>query len=207
MKRINHALSLIFLIPLIFISKPCISQNKSASYSVNIETGFAGPLSETTFYKYWSSPISLSLSGLKQVHNHLYAGVEIDYCQFRTDDWLWLDSRLHLINPNLSSNYRITPLKKLIIIPEISIGYSWIIFSNPVTPAKYLKQYNESGFSFKSGLTIGYQFKNGFNLGLNSSYNEIFTRFGVSNSNLYENRKEANHISYLSLNLHLGILI
>jgi hypothetical protein len=207
MKRINHALFLIFLIPLIFISKPCISQNKTASYSVNIETGVAGPLSKTTFYKYWSSPINVSLTGLKQVYSHLYAGLEIDYFQFRTDDWLWLDSRLNLFNPNISTNYRVFLFKKLLFIPEFSLGYSWIIFSNSVTPAKYLKPYNEAGFSFKSGLTIGYQFKNGISLGLTSSYNEIFRRFGVNNSNLYENRREADHISYLSLNIHLGFTI
>ena len=207
MKRINNTLYLIFLIQLVSISEPCISQNKTTGYSINIETGFAGPLSKTTFFKYWSSPINVSLSGLKQVHNHLYAGLEINYSQFRTNDWLWLDSRLNIFNPNLSTNYRISLLKKLIIVPEISLGYSWIIFTNSVTPAKYLKPYNEAGFSFKSGLTIGYQFKNGISLGLTSSYNEIFKRFGVSNSNLYENRSEADHISYLSINIHLGFTI
>lgn len=207
MKRINFCLFLILLGQLLLIFNPCFSQDKNHVYSINIETGVAGPLSKTTFYKYWSSPINVSLSGFKQVHNHLYVGLEIDYCQFRTDDWLWLYSRLNLFNPNISTNYRISFLKKLILIPEFSLGYSWIIFSNSVTPAKYLKPYNEAGFSFKSGLTIGYQFKNGISLGLTSTYNEIFKRFGVINSNLYENRREADHISYLSLNIHLGFTI
>jgi hypothetical protein len=207
MKRINVCLFLILQVNLLLTFNPCLSQNKTHRYSINIQTGIAGPMSKTTFYKYWSSPINISLSGLKQVHNHLYAGLEIDYCKFRIDDWLWLDSRLNLFNPNISTNYRISLFKKLIFVPEFSIGYSWIIFSNSVTPAKYLKPFNEAGFSFKSGLTIGYQFKNGISMGITSSYNEIFKRFGVDNSNLYENRKEANNVSYLCLNVHLGFII
>jgi len=207
MKRINLCLFLIFLTQILLTSNPCLSQNKTHAYSINIETGVAGPLSKITFYKYWSSPINVSLSGLKQVHNHLYAGLELDYCQFRTDEWLWLDSRLNIFNPNISADYNILLLKKLILISEFSLGYSWIILSNSVTPVQYLKPYNESGFSIKPGLTIGYLFKNGICLGISSSYKVIFKRFGVDNSNLYENRKEADHISYLSLNIHLGFTI
>lgn len=207
MKRINLCLFLIFPVQILLTSNPCPAQHKTHAYSINIETGVAGPLSKITFYKYWSSPWNVSLSGLKQVHNHLYAGLELDYCQFRTDDWLWLDSRLNIFNPNISAEYNILLFKKLILIPEFSFGYSWISFSNSVTPVKYLKPYNEAGFSNKPGLTIGYLFKNGISLGLTSSYKIIFKRFGVDNSNLYENRKEADHISYLSLNIHLGFTI
>jgi hypothetical protein len=207
MKKINRSLSLIFLIPLLLMPSLCLSQNKTHSCSINFKIGFAGPLSETTFSKYWFSPINISLSGLKQVQNNFSAGLELNYCRFITYDWLWLNSGLHMVNPNIVSDYNILLFKKLLLIPELSLGYSWLTLTNRITPAQYLKPYNESGFSIRPGLTIGYLFKKGTSIGLSCSYNEIFTRFGVDNSNLYENRKEADHISYLSLNLHLGFKI
>jgi hypothetical protein len=207
MKKINRSLSLIFLILSLLIPLLCSSQNKTHSCSINFKIGFAGPLSEITFSKYWFSPINISLSGLKQLHNNLSAGLELNYCRFIPYDFLRLKSGLHIFNPNIISDYSILLFNKLLLIPEISLGYSWLTLTNRITPVQYLKPYNESGFSIRPGLTIGYLFKKGISLGLSSSYNEIFTRFGVDNSNLYENRKEADHISYLSLNLHLGFKI
>jgi hypothetical protein len=182
----------------------CYSQNKVKNYFINISLGVPGPTSETTFKTYWFPVVDISLSGLRRNYKNLYAGLGFDYSRFNIGDWIHLKSRLHIINPNILVGYDIPLLKRFKLFPDFSFGYSWMTFTNPITPTNYIQSYNESGFSIKPGLSLAYLFKNEISLGLTGSYKIIFKKFGSDNIELYENRKEADYTSYFNLGIHCG---
>jgi hypothetical protein len=206
MIRKYFILCISLLIIIFSLAKPCAcySQEKVKNYFIDIKLGVPDPTSETTFKTYWFPVIDISLSGMRRNYKNLYAGLGFDYSRFYIGDWIYLKSRLHIVNPNIIVGYDIQLLKRLKLFPDFSLGYSWLIFTNPITPTNYIQSYNESGFSIKPGFSISYLFKNKISLGLAGSYKIIFKKFGSDNIDLYENRKEVNQTSCLNFGIHCG---
>jgi hypothetical protein len=198
----------ISLLIIIFnLAKPCAcySQEKVENYFLDLKLGPPIAISKTTFKTYWFPVIDISLSGLKCTYKNLFTGLGFDYSRFYIGEWIYLKTRLHIVNPNVLFGFDIHLYKRLKLFPDFSLGYSWITFTNPITPSKYIQSYNESGLSIKPGLSIGYLFKNNISLGLAGSYKIIFKKFGTDNIDLSENRKEADYTSYMNLGIQLGL--
>lgn len=201
---------LLRILVLIFIfniigSSICYSQDREANYLIIIKSGVPIATSKTTFKTYWLPVIDISVSGLKYTCKSLYTGFNIDYSRFYIGKWIYLKSRLHIINPNIAFRYDINFLKRLKVSPEASFGYSWMSFTNPLTPSSFVKTFNESGVSFRSGIDITYTFRNNLCLGLNGSYKTIFKKFGNDSLILYETRDEANYTAYMNIGLCCNI--
>ena len=194
------------MIILFELVKPCacFSQEQAGNYIINLKIGAPFATSKTTFRTYWFSVVDISLSGLKLTRQNLYMGLGLDYSRFKIGKWLDLESRLFVTNPNIIVEYNIHLSKRVKISPDFSFGYSWMTFTNPITPSTFIHQYNESGFCIKPGLGADFIFKNGISLGLAGSYKIIFKRFGDESINQYENRKESDYTSYWNLGIQCG---
>jgi hypothetical protein len=187
-----------------FLSFSCYSQEKSSNYFISLKVGPPIASSNSTFRRYWDPVIDLSLSALKRNFKNFYSGLGFDYSRFYIPKYIYLKSRLHIINPNIIIGYDINLLKRLKLFPNFSIGYSWMFFTSPITPAKYFQSYNESGISVKPELNLGYLFKDKISLGIAWSYQNIFKKFGSESTFLDKNTKEANNTSYVNLDFCLG---
>jgi hypothetical protein len=201
--------SLLSILVLILIyntigSSICYSQDKEVNYLIIIKSVVPIATSKTTFKTYWLPVIDISVSGLKYTCKNLYTGLNIDYSRFYIGKWIYLKSRLHIINPNIAFRYDINFLKRLKVSPEASFGYSWMSFTNPVTPSSFVETFNESGVSLRSGIDITYVFRNNLSLGLNGSYKTIFKKFGNDSLVLYESRAEAYYTAYLNIGISFG---
>jgi hypothetical protein len=195
MKYLDRYLLLVLLLSFV---NSVYSQEKLNIYTVNLKLGAPIPLSGYTFKTYWCPSIDVNISGMKRFNNNLFAGLSFDYSLFHCRWIHQLKSSISIVNPNISIGYDIILSRRFRVFPDFSLGYSWFIFTNPVTPSKYLKTYNESGFSIKPGLSLSYSFKKNFCIGLTGSYKVIFTRFGIDGIILYEDKQEADFVSYLN---------
>jgi len=141
----NYLLLRISLFIILFnIVKPfaCRAQEKSDKLFIGLKAGFPLATSKSTFKTYWSPIIDVSLCGLKRQYSNLYAGVGFDYSQFYIGEWIHqLKSRLHIFNPNIVAGYDLKLLKRLKLFPNIALGYSWMKFTNTITPSKYIQSY------------------------------------------------------------------
>jgi hypothetical protein len=189
-----------------FAVKPATicAQEKADNYFISLKIGPPVANSKTSFETFWYPVVDVSLSALKHSYANFYTGLEFDYSGFFVGEWNMLNSKLHIINPNVTVGYDILLLKRLKLFPDFSIGYSWMRFTNSITPSKYMQTYNESGFSISPGLSISYIFKNRMSLGLNSSYKIIFEEFGRESIHLFESAEEADYTSYFNLSLCVG---
>ena len=174
------------------------SQEKLNIYSATLKLGAPIPLSGYTFKTYWCPSIDADISGMKRFNNNLFAGLSFDYSLFHCRWIHQLKSSISIVNPNISIGYDIILSGRFSVFPDFSWGYSWLIFSNPVTPSKYTRPYNESGISIKPGLSLSYSLKKEFCIGLTGSYKVIFTRFGNDEIILYDVKNEADFISYVN---------
>ena len=180
----NKAFIIKFIFVLFFIVNYSFSQS---SHNFQLSINAENILSGTFFKEIYKNSIGENLSYNYSFENNLNIGALISYNSF--DHFIAeTDAKLSFISFQPEIGYKIYLLDNLIVLPRVSIGYSWFQLKGNFGNSQNLQplKISDSGFSFTPNLSITQLFSENYGLSFFSSYRFVSNSSIISTDNSFE---------------------
>ena len=158
-----------------------------SSHNFQLNISSENILSGTFFKEIYNNSIGGNLSYDYSFENNLNIGILVSYNSF--DHFIKeADAKLSFISFQPEIGYKIYLLDNLIVVPKVSLGYSWFQLNGNFGNSQNLQplKISDSGFSFTPNLSITQLFSENYGISIFTSYRFVANSSIISTDDSFE---------------------
>ncbi len=197
-----------------FIVNICQAQAPETKNGLSVYVGYPTSLNKATLIKNWQGVVDFNLVYCRNLNYNFIYGIGFNLSVVNLTAYNPFSSpvvrndkfgRLSL-TPKIFFGYKISLLNKLVVNPNVDLGFSFLNYTNLNSSEAKIK--NTSGFNISPDIQVLYNIDNQFLIGLYLSYHLTFSKVGTPNyfiPELYSVQSD-NVMKTLIFGLHFGFL-